>query len=204
MKKIMMLCAAMIVIGITMSCKSGQETNNDTIPVVNDSLEAVAVEEIFAAEQWYAQGHYEKALYGDDTYSGFLDVIQNYGTTKVGNLAKYYAGTICLHIGNYSDAIRWLSEYYGEDNFSIPINEIELGDAEIEIGNTQKAISHYCVASQTGNEITIPMALFKEGQCYLLLGDKAKALEIFQTIKQKYPSSTEWSEVDHYIAIAEK
>ena len=36
--------------------------------------EVRAAEEMFAAEQWFAQGDYEKALNGDDTFRGFLSV----------------------------------------------------------------------------------------------------------------------------------
>ena len=66
--------------------------------------EVRAAEEMFAAEQWFDQGDFEKALNGDDTYRGFLSIIDNYGCTKAANLAKYYAGVANLRLGNYAEA----------------------------------------------------------------------------------------------------
>ena len=37
--------------------------------------ETRAAEEMFAAEQWFAQGDFQKALDGDDTYRGFGNMI---------------------------------------------------------------------------------------------------------------------------------
>ena len=47
-----------------------------------------AAEEMFAAEQWFNQGDFEKALNGDDTYRGFVSVAEKYSSTKAGKLAR--------------------------------------------------------------------------------------------------------------------
>ncbi|MBP5340833.1 MAG: tetratricopeptide repeat protein [Bacteroidales bacterium] len=166
--------------------------------------EVRAAEEMFAAEQWFGQGDFEKALNGDDTFRGFLGVADNYGCTKAGNLAKYYIGASYLHMGNYDEAARWLKKYHGKDTFTRPLAEMMLGDALIEQGNTQEAISHYKkAASMNDNYLTAPTALFKAGMGYLMLNDNAKALDCFLQVKKNYPESTEWSEIDKYIALAE-
>ena len=166
--------------------------------------EVRAAEEMFAAEQWFAQGDFEKALNGDDTFRGFLSVIDNYNCTKAGKLAKYYAGASYLHIGNYDEAIHWLKKYKGNDTFTRPLAEMMLGDALIEQGNTKEAVNHYKkAAAMNSNYITSPTALFKAGMAYLMLDDNANALDCFQQVKKNYPESTEWTEIDKYIALAE-
>ena len=163
-----------------------------------------AAEEMFAAEQWFAQGDFEKALNGDDTFRGFLGVIDNYGSTKAGNLAKYYAGISNLRLGNYDEAIKWLGKYKGKDTFTKPLAEMAKGDAEMELGNTEKAVNLYLKAAKMENNyITTPSALFKAGMGYLMLDNKAKALDCFQQVKKNYPEATEWQEIDKYIALAE-
>ena len=40
------------------------------------------------------------ALNGDENGAGFLDVVEQYGSTPAGNLAKHYAGICYLRIGD--------------------------------------------------------------------------------------------------------
>lgn len=163
-----------------------------------------AAEEMFAAEQWFAQGDFEKALNGDDTYRGFLSVAESYGSTKAGNLARYYAGAAYLRMGNFDEAIHWLKKYNGRDTFTRPLAEMLMGDAYMEQGNSQEAANHYSKAAEMDkNFITAPTALFKAGMAYLMLENNAKALDCFKQVKNNYPESTEWTEIDKYIALAE-
>ena len=166
--------------------------------------ETRAAEEMFAAEQWFAQGDFEKALNGDDTFRGFLSVIDNYGSTKSGRLAKYYAGAAYLRMGNYDEAINWLKKYNGKDTFTRPLAKMMLADAYMEKGDTKAAADNYVAAADLAdNYITAPTALYKAGMAYLMLDNKAKALECFQKVKSNYPESTEYQEIDKYIALAE-
>ena len=166
--------------------------------------EVRAAEEMFAAEQWFAQGDFDKALNGDDTFRGFLSVIDSYGSTKAGKLAKYYAGAAYLQQGNYDEAINWLKKYKGKDAFTRPLAEMMLGDAYMEKGETATAAKYYMAsAGMADNDITTPTALFKAGMAYLQLGDKAKAADCINKVKQQYPMSTEYQDIDKYIAFAE-
>ena len=166
--------------------------------------EVRAAEEMFAAEQWVAQGDYEKALNGDDTFRGFLGVIDSYSCTKAGNLAKYYAGMANLRMGNYDEAAKWLGKYSGKDLFTAPLAVMAEGDAEIELGNTEKAVNLYLKAAKMNdNYITSPSAWFKAGLVYLTMGNNSKALDCFKNVKQNYPEATEWQDIDKYIALAE-
>ncbi len=152
------------------------------------------------------RGDYQKALEGDDTHRGLLSVIDNYGSTKAGNLAKYYAGIANLQLGNYDEAGRWLAKYKGKDTFTKPIALMAQADALVEQGNTEAAAKKYVEAAQAGdNAITAPSALFKAGMAYLMLNNNAKALECLKQIKSKYPESTEAQspDTDKLIAIAE-
>lgn len=159
--------------------------------------------EMFAAEQWFAQGELQKALDGDDTYRGFIGVASSFKGTKAGNLARYYAGICNLQLGNFDEAIHWLKKYNGRDTFTRPLAEMALGDAYIENGDAKAAATAYAkAAAMEDNFVTTPTALFKAGMAYLMLGDNKKALASFKQVKN-YPESTEYGEIDRYIAIAE-
>ena len=57
--------------------------------------------QMFAAEKYFELDSLNKALYGNDNDLGFIDIIDQYGSTKAGNLAKYYTGISFLRQGNF-------------------------------------------------------------------------------------------------------
>lgn len=177
---------------------------------ISEPRQQKANEAIFAAEQFLAQGDYNSALYGDSTtndqYSiGLIRVIDKYGSTKAGKRAKYEAGICYLHLGQYQDAIKYLNSYKGKDQLTPVFNEMMKGDAEIEQGNTDAAIKHYTKAAKMDdNDITAPFAYFKAGVAYLSKGDNANAINCFQNVKDNYPSSSLYSEMDGFIAFAQE
>ena len=164
---------------------------------------------IFSAEQYFAQGDFNAALYGDSTsndkYSvGLLQVIDKYGSTKAGKRAKYEAGICFLRLGKYDEALKYLDKYNGKDQLTPIFNEMMKGDAEIEQGNTANAIKHYeKAAKMDDNTITAPFALFKAGVAYMMTDNNAKAVEYFKKIKSDYPESSLFAEMDGFIAYAE-
>ena len=144
--------------------------------------EVRAAEEMFAAEQWFAQGDYEKALNGDDTFRGFMSVIDSYGCTKAGNLAKYYAGIANLRLGNYDEAAKWLGKYSGKDTFTKPIAIMAQGDAEMELGNTDKAAKPVCVTSRNRHvaDCTIRDFHLLAGACIILIQSTREATNVIK------------------------
>lgn len=168
--------------------------------------EVTAAESMFAAENTLAANDYQTALNGNDEMLGFVDIIDQYGCTKAGNLAKYYAAICEMQLGNFSNAIDYLKSYKGKDTFTKIQAVILNGDAELELGNKEAAIKLYekAVSMDNTNYITAPYALFKAGMVHLQLKNKENAIECFESIKAQYPESTEFSEVDKYLAVAEQ
>lgn len=163
-----------------------------------------ANEAVFAAEQLIARGDYQTALDGNTTYAGFKEIADRYGSTKAGQRAKYLAGCCCLNLGQYDEAIQYFKSYKGKDAITSVLAIICEGDAELELGNTEKAIALYNKATTKSDDfITTPTALFKAGMAYLMNDDAAKAKECFETIKKKYPESAEYQTIDKYIETAE-
>ena len=66
------------------------------------------------AAEMIAEGEnpdFETALLGDDNAAGFLDVIEKYGSTPSGNLAKHYAGICYLRTGDLENAAKYLAKF---------------------------------------------------------------------------------------------
>ena len=176
---------------------------------VSEPRQQKANEAIFAAEQYFAQGDYNAALYGDsastDQYGvGLLRVIDKYGSTKAGKRAKYEAGICFLRLGQYQEAKKYLDKYNGKDQLTPVFDEMMKGDAEVELGNNDAAIKHYTKAAKMDdNSITAPFALFKAGMVYLMTDKNDKAVECFEKVKKDYPESPFASEMDAFITYAQ-
>ena len=63
---------------------------------------------MFVAEQQFAGDSFALALNGDGNFAGFLEVIDRYGSTDEGNLARHYAGICYLRLGEYQQALDYL------------------------------------------------------------------------------------------------
>jgi tetratricopeptide (TPR) repeat protein len=160
-----------------------------------------AKEQIFTAEQYFEKDSFNLALNGDGNYPGVLDIIDNYGRTPAGNLAKYYAGISYLHIGKYKEAISYLEDFKTDDLLLKPVATGAIGDAYAELGNKEQAVKYYAEAAEMKtNNFTTPIYMLKEARMYEQMGNKEKALSKYLTIKDKYGDTNEGRLVDKYIA----
>ena len=166
--------------------------------------EKQAQAQMFGAQQYFEKDSFKLALKGDGNNPGFLTVIDEFGGTKSGNLAHYYAGICYLKTGDFNKAIENLESFSSDDEFVAPIALGATGDCYLELGQTDKAIDYYIKASKKSeNDMTTPLYLMKAGLASEIKGDFKSALEYYTTIKDKYKKSQQASEIDKYIARAE-
>lgn len=163
--------------------------------------EAKAKEQMFAAEQYFEKDSFNLAINGDGNYPGFLDIIDTYGRTKAGKLARYYVGVSDLHLGKYQEAIDYLEGFKTDDLLLGPVALGATGDAYCELGNKEKAVKLYMEAAELNpNAFTSPIYYLKAGNLYEALGSKDKALAAYKVIKDKYAESSEGRSIDKNIA----
>lgn len=175
------------------------------VALVAQPRQVRAAESMYAAEQWFNEGDFEKALAGNDEFLGFTDIIDQYGCTRSGNLARYYAGICQLQLGKYAEAVDLLKSYKGKDVFTNAEALMLIGDAYAEQEQAAEAAKYYQKAADKANNFVIsPIALWKVGMMQLQLGNNEAAVKAFQQIKERYPESPEFAEVDKYIAFAEQ
>ena len=162
---------------------------------------AEAANEMYKSQQYFARDSFNLALEGDGFESiGFEAISSDYSLTTSGNLAKAYAGICHYNLGNFEEAIKFLSGYDGADQYlSINVTGL-IGDCYVELGETQKAIRFFSKAAESGNEVLSPFFLKKLAIAYESNGDKDNALKSFQAIKEKYPMSNEGQDIDKYIS----
>ena len=163
-----------------------------------------AAEEMFAAENYFNEGNYEKALNGDSLSLGFFDIIDSYGSTKSGKLARYYAAICQMNLGQYEEALSLLKKYKGHDLLTKAEAEMLRGDAEAELEHYDAALRHYEKAATINpNMVTTPTARFKAALVMMHQGNNDGAVEMLKSIRRDYPEASESNEVDKYIGYAE-
>ncbi len=163
--------------------------------------QVTATEQMFQAQIQFERDSFILALTNPGGgYYGFLDIIDNYGGTKAGNLANYYAGICYLNLGKFEAAIDYLKSYSPSGSISPAMKFGALGDAYTELGDMEKGMSFYKKAStQNGNEALAAYYLMKVGLLYEKMGDPAKAKKAYEQIKNDYPNTPDGVNVEKYI-----
>lgn len=184
--------AIIVIIGIYMAYKY----------LYKAPMEKEAAASLFQAQVQFERDSFALALTNPGGgYIGFLDIIDEYGGTKAGNLAQYYAGISYLHLGKYKAAIEYLEDFSPSGTITPIMKQGALGDAYSEIEQYEKALNHYENAVSYGNEYLAPYYLLKKGLLELNLDKKEASLQTFQKLKKKYPLSSFASNVEKYITM---
>lgn len=176
------------------------------ISLINSSQNSSNIEaqdEMFVSVNYFEKDSFNLALSGDGQYSGFLDIIDDYGNTKTGNLANYYAGACYLNLGDNDNAIKFLSKFDANDEIVSSVALGSLGDAYMNIGETDKAISSWKkAANNSENSFTSPLYLLRAAMALEDKGNYSQAIELYQKIKANYSKSDQGSDIDKYITRA--
>ena len=150
------------------------------------------------AEQNFIAADYEVALNGDGNVLGFNQIMEEYGA-KAGKAVYFYAGVCELQLGNFEAAIKALEKYNGKDAILAARATACIGDAYVGLENYAKALGYFEKAAATADNMFAAGYLLKAGQVAEKLGENAKALGFYETIKDSYPQSMEAYEIDKYI-----
>ncbi|MBR2116214.1 MAG: hypothetical protein IJ942_04255 [Alistipes sp.] len=141
------------------------------------------------------------ALNGDENGAGFLDVVEQYGSTAAGNLAKHYAGICYLRLGDLENAEKYLSMYKSVNELGAEVVNAQnlglRGDIAVERGEYEAAVALYKKAvAASENVYTAPLFLYKQLLAYVALGNKAEAQKCYDTLQAQYPMSVEAREAE--------
>ena len=144
---------------------------------------------------------YQLALEGDANGPGFLDVIDQYGSTRAGNLAKHYAGICYLRLGDLDNAATYLAKYKPAKGIPAEIVNAQniglQGDIAVEKGDYAAAIKLFEKAAKVSdNNLTAPMYLRKAGLAEQAQGNNEKAAAFYEQILTSYPASTDAREAE--------
>lgn len=168
---------------------------------------AQAIEQVQRAEVQFARDSFQLALTNPGQgYPGFLDVIDEYGNTPAGNLARYYAGICYLNLGSYDAAADYLNQFDADTDLLATMKAGALGDIKGEQQDFDGAIASYrkAVSEADENYLLGGYYLNKLGMLLHNQGQNEAALEAFQRLKKDYGQSPAAADADKYIALLKR
>jgi len=173
---------------------------------VQKPLEREASNELYYAQRYFDQALitqqsqdslFTLALEGAEGKYGFVEIAEQYAGTKAADLAAYGAGLSYLHLGQFEQAVSYLSGFKTDDALMQALALGALGDAQSELGDKEAGLKSYvAAASHSNNEFSAPRFWFKAGVLAQELGQTGSAIEYFKTVSDQYPNAVEASSVD--------
>lgn len=164
---------------------------------LSNSNNAKAQNEIYPSQFLFEQGDFQNAV------EGFEAIIDEYGSTKAGNVARLYAGLCYKELGQYDKAESYLNDFNANDAVMAPSALIALGNCYVDQENPdykKAAVTFEKAANAANNAVYSPLALKKAGLAYEAAGDNAAALKAYEQIKNNWAETATAATIDKYIA----
>ncbi|NDW18934.1 hypothetical protein D0T53_08405 [Dysgonomonas sp. 216] len=156
---------------------------------------------MFKGESYFRANQDTLALYGDGRdFIGFEAIAEEYGSTKAGNLAKYYAGVSNFRIGKYAEAISFLNSYNGDDVVVAYVAKGIIGSCYVNTGKLEEGAKFFIEAAKGANDNLIsPNYYMKAVSVYRDLKNYDKVIELGNIIRNQYMNSYEAMNIVKYI-----
>ncbi|MBI1223541.1 MAG: hypothetical protein GC180_13145 [Bacteroidetes bacterium] len=165
--------------------------------------EKEAQEALFIVQQQFEKDSFNQVVNGNGTDLSAVEIVDEYGMTKAGNLAAFMAGVSYLRLGQFEEAYDYLNDFSSDDDILGPFAIGLKGDALVEQGDNEGGVKLYMTAADASeNELITPFFLQKAGITYTVMGEYAKAEEAFKRIKTDFGSAPEGMDIDKYIELA--
>lgn len=156
------------------------------------SQDETAQGKLFPAVYYFEADSLKQALNGDGQNSGLLTIADEYGSTKAGNLAHFYAGVALLKQGKFADADKHLADFSSDDLLLQGRAYALRGDAALEQKDHAKAAEFYLkAADHKSNQFYTPGYLLKAAMAQEENKDFAGAVKSYDRILNDYQVSSE-------------
>ena len=153
--------------------------------------------EIYKGVFYFEKDSFQLALQGNGAdFIGFKAIADEYSSTKAGNLAAAYSGLSLYNLGKYDEAITYLKNFDADEEFISPAIIGTIGDCYVNMDKYEEGVGYFeRAAKKADNDMLSPIYLKKAATVYEKLGNKKKALEMYQKIKDSYPKSMSNQEI---------
>ena len=166
----------------------------------NNEKATAQLGQVFA---YYDNGQYLVAIDGvpERNIAGLRSIVDNYGGTDAGDLARFYLAGSLFQLGRFDEALEQYEDF-GPDDPLLTVSRLAgiaacleaKGDAGGAASSFEKAATRYAGDPSAAENLS------NAARNYLQAGNKERALELYRKLKKDHPASTYARDVDRYIA----
>lgn len=151
----------------------------------------------------YDQGSYLEAIEGraGTPLIGFKKLVDQYGSTEIGETAKIYLANSYYFLGKFDEALKYYQDFSGSNDVfkaSAFAGQAACFEAKNEQGKAAEL--YHKAATVSKQNVLNPQYLLFAGINYIKTGKKDEAKEILTRLKKDFTTSTYTREVDKYLA----
>jgi TolA-binding protein len=166
----------------------------------DDANAATQLGQIFS---YYDSGQYQVAVDGvpERSLPGLKSIVENFGRSHSGNIARYYLACSYFEMGRYAEAMQEFDAMSAGNDLMEMSRLAGMAACTEAQGNNKDAAAYYeKAASIDAKHATAPDNLSQAARNYGLAGEKEKAIELYRKLKKTYPTSPNAREADRFIA----
>lgn len=149
----------------------------------------------------YDSGNYLEAIEGiaGTKLIGLKKLVESYGSTENGEIAKIYIANAYCNLGKLDDANKYYKDYSGSNKLFKATALAGQASYQAYKKNYEKAADLYKKAAFVSDaDVLNPEYLLHAGVNYMAAGKNSDAKELFDKIKKDFATSTAFREIDKY------
>ncbi|MFI5252504.1 MAG: tetratricopeptide repeat protein [Bacteroidota bacterium] len=132
---------------------------------------------------------------------GLKTIVDNYGGTEAGELARFYLADAYYNTGLIDEALRQFDNFSGGEKLLKASAVAGIAACNESKGNYSDAGSYFeKAAGMIADNPSAADYYSSATRCYAKAGEKEKALNAYQRLKQEFPASQNAHEAERYIS----
>ena len=132
---------------------------------------------------------------------GLKAIVDNYGSTEAGEIARFYLANSYFQLGQYDDALKQYEDFGGSDPLLRASALAGIGGCYEAKREFAKAASEFeKAAGVLATNANAPEYLNSAARCYAMAGDGEKAVTLLKQLKKDFPTSQFARDADRFIS----
>jgi tetratricopeptide (TPR) repeat protein len=168
----------------------------------NDN-EVIATAQLAKVFSLFDAGSYKEAVDGipERNIPGLKSIVDNYGSTPSGEIARFYLANSLYALRRYDEAIQEFEDFSPSDDLLAISRYAGIAQChEVKGEYAEAAKAFELAASKNPNDLSAAENLNSAARNYALAGNKEKALDLYRRLKKTHSATPYGREADRYIA----
>lgn len=152
---------------------------------------------------FFDNGQYAIAIEGvpERNIKGLKEIVDEYGNTDSGNLARFYLANAYFQTGKFEEALSHFEDFGASDPLLSVSRFAGIAGCYEALGKFGDAAEYFeKAATKYPKNVEAASLLHQSATNYSLAGKAEKAVDLFKLLKKDYPTTTFGRDADRYIA----